>query len=320
MKQSSIKAATVAALIVVCLVPPNIADAGRFSALIADAALSTKPGGPAPRPPVPPPSAKCENCDGVGKVGDGTIMRTCPVCNGTGKATTTEPTDADSQSTPWPAVGSVLNALAPKPDEVLLDPGCGHDARLLIQACRYFGTKKAIGVEINPELAESARQHVAQAGLSDQIEIITGDSTKLDLEADIGVAYMWPEVLTELKPKIQQLDRFVAYGFAVPDLQMTPKTAANGGKLYVWNAVMRVPITKTSTKIARLPRGSYCQVCGGHCSNPMAHVREQQIVGYVDKDVRETSGTNAQPRGHWETRQVCNGRQCKNVRVFVLDR
>ena len=292
-------------------------EAGRFSTIIVNAAASTRPNGPAPSPG--PIGSVCDNCDGVGKVGDGVIMKTCPVCNGTGKKPPSS--EADVQPTPWGAVGIMLNALAPKPDEVLLDPGCGYDARLLIEACRYFGTEKAIGVEIDPEVAASAREYVEKAGLSDRIEIITGDSTKLDIQADIGIAYMWPEVLEELKPRIEKLDRFVSYGYEVPGLEMDPATLiSNGGKFYTWKKqapVTRVPVTRTVSKIVGLPRGSYCKVCGRHCSNPMAHVREQQIVGYVNRTLPATSGSNAQPQGHWETRRVCNGKTCKNVRVFV---
>lgn len=37
-------------------------------------------------PPSPPqPEGICENCNGRGKVGDGRVMVTCPVCKGTGK-------------------------------------------------------------------------------------------------------------------------------------------------------------------------------------------------------------------------------------------
>jgi hypothetical protein len=32
-----------------------------------------------------PASDKCDNCDGTGKIGDGRIVLTCPVCKGTGK-------------------------------------------------------------------------------------------------------------------------------------------------------------------------------------------------------------------------------------------
>jgi DnaJ-class molecular chaperone len=32
-----------------------------------------------------PASDRCDNCDGTGKLGDGRIVTTCPVCKGTGK-------------------------------------------------------------------------------------------------------------------------------------------------------------------------------------------------------------------------------------------
>ena len=32
-----------------------------------------------------PASDTCDNCDGTGKIGDGRIVMTCPVCRGTGK-------------------------------------------------------------------------------------------------------------------------------------------------------------------------------------------------------------------------------------------
>jgi len=32
-----------------------------------------------------PASDKCDNCDGTGKIGDGRIVKECPICKGTGK-------------------------------------------------------------------------------------------------------------------------------------------------------------------------------------------------------------------------------------------
>lgn len=37
------------------------------------------------KPTPTPASDKCENCNGTGKIGDGRIVMTCPVCRGTGK-------------------------------------------------------------------------------------------------------------------------------------------------------------------------------------------------------------------------------------------
>ncbi len=33
----------------------------------------------------PAPAKVCTNCDGTGKIGDGRVVMTCPVCKGTGK-------------------------------------------------------------------------------------------------------------------------------------------------------------------------------------------------------------------------------------------
>lgn len=206
---------------------------------------------------------------------------------------------ADSQSTPLEAVSELLKILAPKPNEILLDPGCGYDARLLITACRDFGTLRAIGVEINPDLAESARRHVKQANLSDRIEIITGDSLKLDIKADIGVAYMWPEFLASFHPKIEKLKRFVSYEFSIRNAgsNVTTKTLSNGAIIYLWKRPAKL------VSIVNLPRGSYCQICGRNCNNPMAHMNLQT------RPIQQASG-------QWVNKKVCINGQCFMQRVW----
>jgi hypothetical protein len=192
---------------------------------------------------------------------------------------------ADQQPTPMVGVGTGLNVLNPSPDDVLVDFGCGHDARWLITAVQQHGVKRAIGIEIDPVAAESARRYVAAAGLSKQIEIKTGDAADLFIAADVGVAYLYPETLAKLVPQIQKLDRFVSYGFKVPGLNMLERKLSNGGVIYIWEkppAMTRVPITQTVNKIVGLPPGSYCTVCGHHCGNPMAHMKQNLIVGYRD--------------------------------------
>lgn len=74
---------TFLALVASLLVPAS-GWAGPFSALIAASAAATAPNRPAPAPN--PPGGVCDNCDGTGKLGDGTVAVTCPVCKGTGKS------------------------------------------------------------------------------------------------------------------------------------------------------------------------------------------------------------------------------------------
>lgn len=222
---------------------------------------------------------------------------------------------AGQQPTPMIGVAAVLHALQPQPDEVLVDYGCGFDARYLITACRLYGTKRAIGVEIDPAIAASARRYVAHAGLSDRIQIITGDATTTEVQADVGVAYLWPETLERLQPRIAKLKRFACYGFVVPGLDMQSSTASNGGTVYLWRQpVVQIPVTKTVRQIVRLPQGSWCQVCGRHCSNPMAHKLQQQIVGY---ETQTPAKQDAKPAGRWVTQKVCRNGRCSYVRTWV---
>lgn len=67
-------------LALVCVAAP--AQAGRYLSAIA-IAIATDNGAPTPAP-VPAPSGECDNCNGTGKLGDGTVFVPCPVCGGDG--------------------------------------------------------------------------------------------------------------------------------------------------------------------------------------------------------------------------------------------
>jgi cytochrome c553 len=54
---------------------PFVAVAGKYS-------LMSQP------KPAPAPSGVCSNCRGLGYLSDGRVRSECPVCKGTGKATT----------------------------------------------------------------------------------------------------------------------------------------------------------------------------------------------------------------------------------------
>lgn len=99
--------AVISSLIIFALLLPAPATAQDWewlaAACISHGALYPTPlpaPGPAPGPsPTPTPGPKkCDNCGGTGKVGDGTISVTCPVCDGKG-VTTGPPSAAELTAT-----------------------------------------------------------------------------------------------------------------------------------------------------------------------------------------------------------------------------
>lgn len=75
--------ATIVALVPGCFPP---ADSPAITAdIAAQTAYATVRQKKSPPPPSPDKCGKCSNCNGTGKLGDGRIVTTCPVCKGTGK-------------------------------------------------------------------------------------------------------------------------------------------------------------------------------------------------------------------------------------------
>lgn len=134
--------------------------------------------------------------------------------------------------TPTLVVDAMLAAVRPTTRDVLYDLGCG-DGRILIAAARDYGCR-AVGIEINAETAELARQRVREAGLEGKIAIRTGDALKFSFDdATIVTMYLSLDTMDQLVPYITQATRIVSYSHPIPGRVNTRFTVGDE-PVYVW--------------------------------------------------------------------------------------
>ena len=108
----------------------------------------------------------------------------------------------------------LIGSLKLKPNDLLYDIGCG-DARLLIHAVRTYGCK-AVGIEIDPAIAEKARRNVAAAWCANDIRIVCGDARKYRYNAPTAVVmYTTPRLLRQVAWKIKT-DRIASWLHGIP--------------------------------------------------------------------------------------------------------
>ncbi len=106
------------------------------------------------------------------------------------------------------------------PCDVVYDLGAG-DGRVVIIAARDFGARRAVGVELDPLLAEAARVKARLEGVEDRVEIVEADFFTVDVsEATVVYLYLYMSVNEALRPKLERElrpgARVVAVDFPVP--------------------------------------------------------------------------------------------------------
>lgn len=119
-------------------------------------------------------------------------------------------------------IEQVIAALGLQAGDMFADIGCG-DGRVLIAAVNASGCK-AVGIELDPEKAKLARHLVSEAGLSNKITILTGDARRFDpskYNVTAGVAYLYPQLLGELRPMLSRIGRLATPFHQVPGMEMT---------------------------------------------------------------------------------------------------
>lgn len=201
------------------------------------------------------------------------------------------PQDVEASPTPMGEVNRVLGML-PKPEVAFVDFGCGSDARWCIAAAKKWG-RPVIGIEINPARAAQAKASVRESGLEQQVTILEGDATAADVDADVGVGYLYSETLTKLKPRIMRMKAFASYMHQVPGLAMS-----KSGDAYVYT---------NSTSIQHGAVWNGMVYSGPVCNNPNCAMCNS-IRSQLNSVQTPTKSAASSSSGYWVKR--CNGRQC----------
>jgi len=90
-------------------------------------------------------------------------------------------------------------------EDVVYDLGSG-DGRLVIAAVRDFGAKRAVGVEIDPELIELSIEKARVAGVDDRVAFLEQDLFTADFsEATVVTLYLGHSANIQLRPKLFRL-------------------------------------------------------------------------------------------------------------------
>lgn len=121
--------------------------------------------------------------------------------------------------------------------EHLVDLGCG-DGRVLLRAGALRGAR-VTGVELDPELASSARSLLASHDVEGTVVEADFSSVALD-DVDVVFAYLSPATLQRLRGRLGALrggTRIVTTGYAVPGWEPDEL----GGRCYLY----RLPVDET---------------------------------------------------------------------------
>lgn len=120
---------------------------------------------------------------------------------------------------PPTVVETMLKLADLKAGEKLYDLGCG-DGRFLITAVQKYGVK-AVGVEINENLAKETTQKIHELNLENMVRIIQGDAMNVDVsDADVIVLYLTTSGNEKLKSKFEKElkpgTRVISHDFEFP--------------------------------------------------------------------------------------------------------
>lgn len=147
--------------------------------------------------------------------------------------------------TPQEVVDEMLTLAKVTKNDVIYDLGSG-DGRIPITAAQKYGAR-GIGIDINPERIQEARENSQKAGVTDLVEFRQQDLFKTDIsKATVVTLYLLPELNVKLRPELfRQLKpgtRIVSHDFDMGDWKPERVVQTEeGSTIYYWVIPKEIP-------------------------------------------------------------------------------
>src|SRR5262245_6248530 len=140
-------------------------------------------------------------------------------------------------ATPPNVVTAMLELAEVTPRDLVLDLGSG-DGRIAIAAAKQFGAR-GVGVEIDADLIEAARENARKAGVADRVRFLQGDLFQADFsEATVVTIYLLPPLNLKLRPRLfhdlRPGTRVVSHAFHMGDWKPDRERTVDGRSVYFW--------------------------------------------------------------------------------------
>lgn len=122
--------------------------------------------------------------------------------------------------TPQVVVEEMLRVAQVRPDDFVIDLGCG-DGRIPVTAASHFGAR-ALGIDIDPGRIAESHANAKAAGVTGKVEFVNGNLFDLDISrATVVTMYLLPDINMKLRPKLLESlrpgTRVVSHAFAMGD-------------------------------------------------------------------------------------------------------
>ena len=148
--------------------------------------------------------------------------------------------------TPDKVVNAMLKLAGVKASDIVYDLGCG-DGRIVIAAAKEYGAH-GVGIDIDPERVEEARENARKAGVEALVKFEVNDLFAADIHSATVVAlYLLPDVNLRLRPKLlkdlKPGARVVSHDFQMGDWKPDKHELVDpSSNIYLWRITGRLPV------------------------------------------------------------------------------